>query len=268
MRRETLAIPIRCTEYSNTSQVVALYTEEVGLLEGIAKGAHRPKSSFQGPFDLAVLYRAVFFDRATGLSTLVESTVEDGFRGLRSSWARYRGCLHVLEFIRLVATYGTGEAALFRHMVDVLHRLEAGHESLIPAVLARFDLRALRLLGLLPPLAECLGCGRVWPRTDGDVYFSFDAGGLLCRACRQRRAQLRASCVPGRAVRFMDRMAESTSIVFDPEVCNDWQSHERFLCRAVKDLRTRLLERELTSEQLGLRRSRRTRPWRRARVNT
>ena len=54
MKHRTLAIPIRCVDYSNTSQIVSMFSREEGLLEGIAKGAHRPKNSFQGPFDLAV----------------------------------------------------------------------------------------------------------------------------------------------------------------------------------------------------------------------
>ena len=44
---------------------------EEGLLEGIAKGAHRPKNSFQGPFDLAAIYDLVYLKRKNpGLSIL------------------------------------------------------------------------------------------------------------------------------------------------------------------------------------------------------
>ncbi len=107
MKQKTLAIPVRLTDYSNSSQVVSLFTADAGALDGLAKGAHRPKGSFQSPFDLAILYEVVYIERRSpGLSILTEAAVLDGYRGLRCRWERYIGATHVLEFLRAVVTQG------------------------------------------------------------------------------------------------------------------------------------------------------------------
>ena len=76
MKQKTLAIPIRLTDYSNSSQIVSLLTPDVGALDGLAKGAFRLKGSFLSPFDLAVLYEVVYVERrSSGLSILTEASV-------------------------------------------------------------------------------------------------------------------------------------------------------------------------------------------------
>jgi len=55
--------------------------------------------------------------------------------------------------------------------------------------LLRFELTALRLLGHLPSLADCVECGR--PVESGRrVHFSPLAGGVLCPACRAGKKQV------------------------------------------------------------------------------
>ena len=114
MKLKTLAIPIRCVDYSNTSQIISMFSREEGLLEGIAKGAHRPRNSFQGPFDLAVIYDVVYLKRRTpGLSIIAEAEVVDGWRGLRSCWKRHILASQLVEFLRGVSLPADRTPALF-----------------------------------------------------------------------------------------------------------------------------------------------------------
>jgi DNA repair protein RecO (recombination protein O) len=185
MKRKTLAIPVRSVDYSDSSQVVSFFTRDHGILDGLAKGAHREKNSFQGPFDLAVLYEVVFIERrSAGLAIITEAALLDGLRGLRRRWKEYAGACHLLEFIRAVAMPGDAAPQLFDLALETLRTLAAPGAGGPEGLLARFDVRALRLLGLLPPVDACVGCGREWPGGGRSVYFSPRAGGILCRACR------------------------------------------------------------------------------------
>ena len=253
MRCKTLAIPIRATDYSDSSQVVVLFSQKVGLLEGIAKGAYRPKSSFDGPFDLAVLYDVIYLQRrsangvspASGLAILAESTVLDGFRRLRSAWERHLAASHVLEFLRIVATHGEDAGELFPLVVDTFHELEIRSQKDLGAILLRFDLRALRILGLLPPVTACVSCGRVWPPSQSPVFFSSRAGGLVCRYCRRDEPRMRGVKLSGRAIRILQHLSQNEPLDFTGELRDDWENQRHLVTRTVRDLRNSLLEREL-----------------------
>jgi len=248
MKRTTLAIPLRCTDYSNSSQVVALLSEEAGLLEGIAKGAYRPKASFQSPFDLAVLYDVVFIERkSSSLSLFAESTVVDGFRSLRKSWARHVAASHVLEFSRTVATQGEESRGLFHLVRRTFELLANACDGDVETLLLEFDLAALRLSGLLPTMDVCVRCGRVWPPSRHAVFFSAQAGGLICRACRPEMARYSGRDVPGNAIRVLQGLVRMPEVRGrSDELQRDLERHRSVVVRSVGDLRNHLLERQFT----------------------
>lgn len=247
MKKKTLAIPVRSVDYSDSSQVVSFFTRDHGLLDGLAKGAHREKNSFQGPFDLAVLYEIVFIERrSAGLAIITEAALLDGLRGLRKRWEAYAGSCHLLEFIRAVAMPGDAAPELFDLALETLRTLGAAEAGAPEGPLARFDVRALRLLGLLPPVDACVACGREWPGGGRAVYFSPRAGGILCRACRTERAPVGGATLPAAAVELLQRFAEEEDDVpWGSEVAMRWEALGPPVARVIADLRTNLLEREL-----------------------
>ena len=57
---KTLAIVVRAYDFSETSRVVTLFTEEFGKITALAKGCKRPKSPFESALDVLTLSRIVF----------------------------------------------------------------------------------------------------------------------------------------------------------------------------------------------------------------
>ena len=243
MKEKILALPLRCVDYSNSSQIVSLFSREQGLVEGIAKGAHRPKNAFHGPFDLAVLYEVLYLERrSAGLAILTDATVLDGFRPLRRLWERYVATCHVIEFLRTVVVPGEGVPELFDVALATLKQLETDDGGGIQAALASFDLSALRVLGLWSTVPACGACQKPWSGSDQQVFFSVRSGSLLCSSCR-RHANVTGRLVPGQVVRALHRLAESRSPAAAagrplPAVNRDVRS-------LVGELRTNLLERDL-----------------------
>lgn len=212
MKHKTLALPIRRVDYSDTSQVVSLFTRDHGLIEGIAKGAYRPRNAFQGPFDLATLSEVVYIrrGRGTALAIITEATHLDGFRGLRRCLDRHVAAGYVLEFLRAVATPEAPVLGLFEAAVGSLAAIggASGPDELAD-ILAFFEARAFRVLGLSAEIRSCGECGRPWLREDRPVFFCPEIGGVICPRCRSGKPALKGRFVPGRVIRRLNELGSA-----------------------------------------------------------
>ena len=117
------------------------------------------------------------------LGTLVEFSETVARPGLRRDSRRLNAALFMLELTGALL----GEADPHVEVFDLLHgaldRL-ARPRAQVGAVLAYFQWRLLRHVGLLGELTGCVACGRKLTGVGRkDVYFSSIQGGLLCIAC-------------------------------------------------------------------------------------
>ncbi len=245
MKQKTLALPLRCVDFSDSSQVVSLFTRDFGLVEGIAKGAHREKSPFQGPFDLAVLYELVFFKpQGSGLVILTESTVLDGFRGIRGSWQCHVAAAHVIELLRAVSVLGEAERDVFDLTARTFRLLASPDCPPTGPLLLAYDTRALACLGFLASLEACIECGRERPAEPRPVFLSPRARGILCRFCRARSPDRAGVTLSVPAVALLERLAGDSPEPWS-DIDESWRTVGKPLSRAISRLRTNLLDREL-----------------------
>jgi DNA repair protein RecO (recombination protein O) len=185
------AIVLRLTEFSETSQIVTLFTVAHGLVRLIAKGARRSTARrFAAGLD-ALEYGEVSYAPPRGdarLGTLTEWVQRDTFGGLRREPARLYGGMYAAELVASLTEEDDPHAGLFEALRGLLAALAGEGE---PArVLAVFQAALLKALGYAPNLTQCVGCGR--PRTrGGPAFFSSTAGGLLCRDCELHHVEKR-----------------------------------------------------------------------------
>ncbi len=86
MLTKDTAICIRATDFSETSQILTLFTRRSGKISVIAKGSKRPKSAFDGPIEVFSSGKIVFSDSTKEkLATLTEFQQQPAFRFLISS---------------------------------------------------------------------------------------------------------------------------------------------------------------------------------------
>jgi DNA repair protein RecO (recombination protein O) len=177
-------ICLRRTEYSETSQILTLFSRGHGIVRAIAKGAHRRTkagaSRFDGGADLLDTGDAVFtHDPGKDLATLTEWGLRDGHLGLRRTLRGMYLGLYVAELVGRLVEEHDPHPELFDRMASTLAELETDrHEETFLA----FQLDLLRETGYLAELAACASCGA--PVTERDVaYFSAARGGVVCRNC-------------------------------------------------------------------------------------
>lgn len=221
------AIVLRLSDYSETSQIVTLFSAGNGQLRLIAKGARRStRARVAAGLDLLEYGEAGFFPPRgeAGLGTLTEWVQRDAFLGLRSSLPALYAGLYAAERVTALTQELDPHPALFVSLRELLRNLCAlpaasgsagtsptapGRAGLPPAdrtaggstsreaaaahvgrEIVRFQLALLEATGLSPELEVCVSCGRR-PALRAGVYFSSAAGGLVCRDCEAHHPQRR-----------------------------------------------------------------------------
>jgi DNA repair protein RecO (recombination protein O) len=177
------ALVLRKFEFGDTSQVLHLLTRDHGRVHVLAKGIHRPKSTLGGPLDLLEAGEARWYPRRDGLSVLGGFDRSGHFPGVRRSLPRLEAAFGVIEVLGGAAREEHADPALFDLALATLRALETAPPERAPALLVRFDLRALAALGLAPVLDACVACGAV-PAAAPPPRLSPARGGALCGACR------------------------------------------------------------------------------------
>jgi DNA repair protein RecO (recombination protein O) len=200
--RTDQAIVLRLTDYSETSQIVTLFTAKAGLVRLIAKGSRRgTRTRFAAGLDL-LEYGEVSYAPArgeAGLGTLTEWVQRDAFTGLRAELVRQYGGLYAVELVSKLTEEYDPHPELFDALLGLLRGLAGGPggppqapgAATDPiAVIVRFQGALLKAIGYAPILDHCVGCGT--PRVRGTrAYFSSSAGGLICRDCEMHHVEKR-----------------------------------------------------------------------------
>ncbi|MCB9855213.1 MAG: DNA repair protein RecO [Phycisphaerales bacterium] len=177
------AIVLRRLDFSETSQVLAVFTRAHGQQRVIAKGVKRSTKTRTGiGIDLLEKGDIVFSARPgkeDRLATLTEWRQRDGYRHLRDDLAR----MYAAEYAADVTVQLTEAHDPHPGLFDTLDAFLRGLEKLPPAdALSTYLWRMLREIGLRPQMDACVSCGR--ETTDDELlFFSSHQGGAVCRDC-------------------------------------------------------------------------------------
>jgi DNA repair protein RecO (recombination protein O) len=197
--RSDQAIVLRLSDYSESSQIVTLFTARDGLVRLIAKGSRRgTRQRFAAGLDLLehgeVGYAPARGD--AGLGTLTEWLQRDAFTGLRGTLLRQYAGLYAVELVSRLTEEYDPHPELFDALLKLLGQLAGQTSGSEPTpaeaavALVGFQGALLKAIGYTPVLRQCVGCGQ--PRVRGTrAYFSSSAGGLLCRDCEMHHADKR-----------------------------------------------------------------------------
>jgi len=185
---KTRALVIRTVPFGETSSVVTVYCREFGKLRALAKGAWRPKSSFDGGLDLLSTSQVLVLRKSSGgLDLLTEAALENRFR-VGTSLAAVLGGMHVAELLDVLTADADPHPELFDVAHATVRRLSdwPGDETPLAAILLAADLAILRLVGHAPETGVCVECRGPLPIA-GRIAFGMLEGGTLCPVCRRGR---------------------------------------------------------------------------------
>ncbi|HID77759.1 MAG TPA: DNA repair protein RecO [Planctomycetaceae bacterium] len=198
------AIVLKTVDFSETSLVVTLFTREAGKIQGLAKGGRRLRGPFESALDLLALCRIVFLRKSSeALDLVTEAKLLRRFRPAGGNLASLYAGYYVAELLGELTDQYDPHPELFDLADQTLSALAAGEP--VSGRTLRFEWAALRILGHLPSLDRCVGCGRA-VRIKGRVAFTPLGGGVLCPGCRGTARQV--VHVGAGTVKAMARLAE------------------------------------------------------------
>jgi DNA repair protein RecO (recombination protein O) len=192
---KTTAIVIRLVEFSESSCVVTLFTEDFGKIGALAKGARRPKGPFDSALDLLAVCRIVFIHKSSdSLDLLTEARLDRRFRAATRCLSRLYAGYYVAELLQELTDYGDPHPELYQLADRTLTHLDRDYDPVW--TMLQFEVSALRHLGYLPSVDSCVVCGDpISP--EGRVLFGQLAGGVLCQKCRGGQKQVVSLSRPG-----------------------------------------------------------------------
>jgi DNA repair protein RecO (recombination protein O) len=176
------AIVLRSVEWSETSLVVTLWTRGFGKVSAIAKGARRLKSPFESALDLLSISSVVFLMKSgDALDLLTEAKLQRRFKSSQSGLLPLYCGYYAADLIQSLTEHHQPIPGLMELLEQTLADLDA--EQSPASVTLRLELHTMQLLGVLPSLDFCIGCGEALDTSRTSVPYSVTGGGVVCVGC-------------------------------------------------------------------------------------
>lgn len=186
------AIVLRKLDYSESSQVLALFTRVHGKARVIAKGIKRSTRTRFAPaldlLDVGSVVLSVRHPRQEALAILTEWTQVRPAGALRDRLDRLYAAQYAAALTADLTEDWDPHPALHDALAALLDAL-TGAAATLPLVVD-FQTVLFAEIGLQPELARCVACQRPQPPLE-NLHFSSHEGGLLCRDCEAAYAEKR-----------------------------------------------------------------------------
>jgi DNA repair protein RecO (recombination protein O) len=219
-RIDSDALVVRTVELGEADVIATLFTEQVGKVSAIVRGARKGSRRIGGALEPVHTIAVMLEDKGGDLTTLKEARIVTARTGVTTNLEALGAAGSALRWARHLFPPRTREPAGWRVLVDLLDVLEKGQRS-PRKELACAGLALLAAVGYALELDQCVSCGRPCPAGKA-ACIDPARGGLVCRACggantllsAEEREGVRAIAV-GRGQEASEKHAEAVLGLID-----------------------------------------------------
>jgi DNA repair protein RecO (recombination protein O) len=178
----TRGLVLRTFDQGESDRVVHLYTESLGRIGAIAKGARRSKRRFPGTLEILSLVDVRLVDPPRAQLMRLESAKLIGaFEAIPKHLGRFAIACQFLELLDRLTAERESHPELFHFALGVLDVLESAEPDPLFALLV--FAKTLARLGYRPLLARCALCSADLASIGPRAGFAPAHGGALCGDC-------------------------------------------------------------------------------------
>ena len=173
-------VVIKTKDFKENDKLVWLYTENLGKVTAIAKGAKRSKSKFLS-ITLPLCYGQYVVFKGKSLFNLQEGKIINSFQGLLDNLDKLTYSSYICELIDIALLDGESNRWLFKEFITTLYLLNTDaidYELLIRS----FELKLLRATGYGVNLDNCSICKK---KIGVSNYVSLSYYGGVCEECNK-----------------------------------------------------------------------------------
>jgi DNA repair protein RecO (recombination protein O) len=184
--RSTCAIVLKIVDHGESDKLVTFYSNNLGRITGIAKGAKKSRHRFVNKLELfsrlQMLYRPP--RNPSGLLFISEAELLCAHLSLRTSFQRYVAAMYICELLLRFTRDSDPDPQLYALLQWALVSLD--HADTPQKITALYHLQLLAVVGYRPEIQQCGHCGH--PVGPGRSYlFIPGSGSLLCSACHHQQ---------------------------------------------------------------------------------
>lgn len=180
MQIKTKAVVLKASDYNENDRLLALLTEELGVVYAYAPGARKMNSRLSSVSSVLVYGEFVLFKNRDKY-TVDSAESERIFYDIRKDLDLLAYASYFAELTLGVTTEEENSGETLRLFLNTVHFLEKGKDPVI--LKAIYELRLMSSIGFAPSLIACDGCGEF----EKDMFW-FDPreGKALCTDCKPR----------------------------------------------------------------------------------
>jgi DNA repair protein RecO (recombination protein O) len=179
---KTEAVVLSKMNYGDSSSIASLFTEHLGKISVIVKGARSPKSKYGRFVDpLNYLSVVLYKKESREIQLLSGADIIEHFPAIKNDISKSAYAFAVAELVKNLLADHEVSRKIFKAIIKILSRLNSGEEK--PEItFGRFFMFFLKEIGYGVQIDNCAVCGR---RDFTDiVYYNYDKG-LVCGECKK-----------------------------------------------------------------------------------
>lgn len=166
-------------DYSNTSYILSLYTDEYGRIDAIAKGAKKNINKYGNSLDVLNNVELVVYYKPETLSLITESSLINYYLNIKSNLKKLSIAYRVVELYYHQFKHSEKNHKLYLFLDRVLNSLENNKYKDDNLLFIKFLLAFIKEVGFEMQISFCNKCNS---EIQNDAYFSF-TDGIICKNC-------------------------------------------------------------------------------------
>ncbi|MCH8171317.1 MAG: DNA repair protein RecO [Bacteroidetes bacterium] len=180
---KTKAVVLKKINYGDTSIIASLYSEELGRISAILKGARKSKSKPGLIIDPINIVEIVLYNKSNREIQLISSAdLLSNYLNIKEDIEKLKYAYATIELIQNLTIEGEKDLRLFKGLVKILELFNTSKEF-TGVIFCRFFFFFIKELGYQFSLKKCTVCGRE-DISKEDLGFNFETG-LLCSNCKK-----------------------------------------------------------------------------------
>ena len=213
---ETISVKglvIKQTNYGEADRILHIFTEELGIISAIAKGARKYKSH-QGSSAQLLYYSSFTLASGKNMYALRGASTIESFFPLSEDLGKLALCTYLFDITKALIPEETEEKSVLSLLLNTLYILKTKQRSLA-LIKAAYELKLLALTGYMAECEACTLCGD----TDLPVFFSPSHGGIICKTCPAPTDSIVLLPAAYEAIKYI--IKEDTSKIFSFAIKDD-----------------------------------------------